>query len=60
MDKKNPHPAEPATHRPSPEPRPDMGELTPPHGDEIVSEPRNVRRHETPPSADSDSRRPSR
>jgi hypothetical protein len=62
MANKNPNanPAEAATDRPSPAPRPDTGDLTPPHGDEIVNEQRNMSRHGTPPAADPDNDRPAR
>lgn len=60
MAKNNPNPADPATHQPSPTPRPDAGDITPPHGDEIVNEQRNMSRHDTPPASDPDHDRPAR
>ena len=66
LDKKQPNP-DPTTHKPSPAPRPDAGEATPPHGDEIVQSPhgadvvnaqRNMSRSGTPPAADPDNDRP--
>lgn len=57
MDKNQPNP-DPATHKPSPAPRPDRGDVTPPHGDEIVNEQRNMSRRGTPPPADPDNDRP--
>jgi hypothetical protein len=66
MDKKQPNP-DPTTHRPSPAPRPDTGESTPPHGDEVVWSPggddtvnadRNMSRRGTPSAADPDNDRP--
>lgn len=60
MAKNNPNPGESPDQRPSPTPRPDAGDLTPPHGDEIVNEQRNMSRHETPPAADPDNDRPAR
>jgi hypothetical protein len=60
MAKNNPNPGESPDQRPSQAPRPDAGDLTPPHGDEIVNEQRNMSRHETPPPADPDNDRPAR
>ena len=40
---------DPAENRPSPTPRPDDGDVTPPHGDEIVNEERIPR----PPASSS-------
>lgn len=60
MDRRESSPNDPATRRPSSEPRPDGGDATPPHGDDIVNEERNMSRHGTPPWVDSDSDRPSR
>jgi len=65
MDTNQPNP-DPTTHKPSPAPRPDRGEVTPPHGDEIghvpgdddtVNAQRNMSRRQ-PPAADPDSDRP--
>lgn len=64
MDKNQPNP-DPTTHKPSPAPRPDSGDVTPPHGDEIVplhgddsvNAARNMSRRRTPP-ADPDNDRP--
>jgi hypothetical protein len=52
-----PHPGDPTTHRPTPAPKPDAGDSTPPHGDEVVSRQRNMSRHATP-AADPDNDRP--
>jgi hypothetical protein len=57
MDKNSPNPGDPTTSQPSPAPRPDEGETTPPHGDEIVNQQRNMSRHQ-PPAADPDNDRP--
>ena len=57
MDEKQPNP-DPTTHKPSPAPRPDAGAATPPHGDEMVNEERNMSRRGTPPAADPDNDRP--
>jgi hypothetical protein len=56
LDKKT-NPGDPTTQLPSPVPRPDTGDVTPPHGDEIVNNKRNMSRHEIP-SADPDNDRP--
>ena len=61
-----PNPGDPTTHRPSPAPRPDEGDTTPPHGDirsrpdseEAINRQRNMSRHETPAAADPDNDRP--
>jgi hypothetical protein len=58
MAKNQPNPGDPTTSRPSPAPRPDPGDATPPHGDEIVNEQRNMSRHATPAAADPDNDRP--
>ncbi|HYT66766.1 MAG TPA: hypothetical protein VEL51_10125 [Vicinamibacterales bacterium] len=42
----------------APAPEPDRGDVTPPHGDEIVNRQRNMSRHATPPPADPDNDRP--
>lgn len=57
MDKNQPNP-DPTTHKPSPAPRPDSGDVTPPHGDGIVNEQRHMSRGGTPPPADPDNDRP--
>ena len=65
MDKNQPNP-DPTTHKPSPAPTPDRGDVTPPHGDEIGQSPRgddtvnaqrNMSRHQ-PSAADPDTDRP--
>jgi hypothetical protein len=53
-----PNPGDPTTHRPSPAPKPDAGDATPPHGDEVVNRQRNMSRHAAPPPADPDNDRP--
>jgi hypothetical protein len=53
-----PNPGDPTTHRPSPAPRPDEGDVTPPHGDEIVNDARNASRRSTPTADDPDTDRP--
>jgi len=53
-----PNPGDPTTHQPTPAPKPDAGDLTPPHGDEVVNRQRNMSRHATPPPADPDNDRP--
>ena len=66
MEKNRPNPGDPTTSKPSPAPRLDEGETTPPHGDEIVqpshgdtvNAQRNMSRHATPPAADPDNDRP--
>jgi hypothetical protein len=60
VQKNTPNPGDPTTDRPSPAPRPDAGDATPPHGDEVVNEQRNMSRHGTPPAADPDNDRPAR
>jgi hypothetical protein len=60
VEKKTPNPGDPTTHQPSPAPRPDPGDATPPHGDEVVNDQRNMSRHGTPPAADPDNDRPAR
>jgi hypothetical protein len=60
LEKKTLTPGDPTTHQPSPAPRPDAGDTTPPHGDEVVNEQRNMSRHGTPPAADPDNDRPAR
>jgi hypothetical protein len=57
MEKNSPNPGDPTTSKPSPAPRRDEGETTPPHGDEIVNQQRNMSRHQ-PPAADPDTDRP--
>jgi hypothetical protein len=48
MAKKDIEADDPAANRPSPTPREDAGDVTPPHGDEIVNEDRIPR---SPPSS---------
>jgi hypothetical protein len=57
MEKSRPNPGDPATHEPSPAPRPDEGDTTPPHGDEAVNRQRNMSRRQAP-AADPDNDRP--
>lgn len=66
MGTKNPNPGDPTTEKSTPAPRPDLGDVTPPHGDEIVlgdemvNARRNMSRHSTPPAADPDNDRPAK
>ena len=53
MEKNRPNPGDPTTSKP----RPDEGDMTPPHGDEVVNQQRNMSRHQ-PPAADPDNDRP--
>ena len=39
-------------------PMPDAGDITPPHGDEVVNRQRNASRHDTPTADDPDNDRP--
>ena len=57
MDRKTSNP-DPTTSAPSPAPLPDQGDVTPPHGDEVVNRQRNMSRASTPPPADPDNDRP--
>lgn len=57
MEKSRPTPADPTRQEPSPAPRPDEGDTTPPHGDEVVNRERNMSRGQ-PPAADPDNDRP--
>ena len=57
MDQKNSN-ADPTTNAPSAAPHPDQGDVTPPHGDEVVNRQRNMSRTSTPPPADPDNDRP--
>lgn len=41
-------------------PQPDPGDVTPPHGDEIVNDERNASRRSTPTADDPDTDRPAR
>jgi len=56
MDRKTSNP-DPTTSAPSPA-LPDQGDVTPPHGDEVVNRQRNMSRTSTPPAADPDNDRP--
>jgi hypothetical protein len=59
MEKSRPNPGDPTTDEPSPTPRPDEGDTTPPHGDEVVNRQRNMSRRQAPP-ADPDNDRPAK
>ena len=57
MDRKNSNP-DPTTNAASPAPHPDNGDVTPPHGDEVVNRQRNMSRESTSGSADPENDRP--
>jgi hypothetical protein len=57
MDRNKSNP-DPTTNEPSAAPQPDRGDVTPPHGDEVVNRQRNMSRTSTPPAPDPDNDRP--